>query len=103
MEDLVADPGQTCEEQQRDDVRVDQRVQQPREEPGMHLFDVRAGEVEDVALRDRLVAVEILQERRQARRDAVDHVLLQRLVRSQVRCLDHGLARERGIAAVMLQ
>src|SRR4051812_4453152 len=40
-EDLEADPGDPGEEQQRDQVRVDQRVQQLREEPWADVIDLR--------------------------------------------------------------
>src|SRR5205085_10647753 len=81
MEDLVADPGESSEKEQRDDVRIDQRIEQTREEARMHLVDLGAGEVQHETLRGRLVAVERLQKRRQRRRNPVDHVHLQRLLR----------------------
>src|SRR3954464_9959902 len=45
VEDLEADPGDAREEEQGDDVRVDQRGEQPREEPGAHVVDLRVGGV----------------------------------------------------------
>src|SRR5439155_6799750 len=70
VEDLVADPAEACEEEQRQDVRVDQRVQEAREEAGMHLGDERAGGVEDEAPARplRLAAVDRAEELREARR-----------------------------------
>ena len=59
MEDLEADPGEAGEEEQREDVRVDQRVEQAREETQVHVVDLGAGGVERVAARLRLHAVEL--------------------------------------------
>ena len=50
MEDLEADPGEAREEEQREDVRIDQRVEQAREEAEVHIVNLCAGEVEGVAL-----------------------------------------------------
>ena len=60
MKDLVADPGQAREEQQRQDVRVDQRVQQSGEEAGVHVVDLGAGEMQHVAPGLRLHPVRLL-------------------------------------------
>src|SRR5436305_1240615 len=71
LEDESDDPR---EEQDRDEVRVDERVEQPRDEPGLHRVDARAGEMQRVrALRVlRVVAVQPGEQRRQRRCDRVD-------------------------------
>src|SRR2546430_9460758 len=89
MEDLVADPRQPGEEEQRDDVRVDERVEEAREEARVYVVDLRAGEMQNKAFRARLVAVELLQQGGKRRRDRVDDVHLQRLLRGEVRRLRH--------------
>ena len=95
MEDLEPDACDPREEEQADDVRVDQRVQESREEAGLDVVDLRAREVQDVGALDvlRLVAVELLEQRGQARRDDVDHVQLQRPSRGEVRRLADREAR----------
>ena len=102
MEDLEADPGNAGKEEQRDDVRVDQRVQQAREEAGLDVVDLRAGEMQRVALRLRLVAVQLPKQRRQRWRHDVDDVLLQRFERGNARRLAHRALREFRVPAVCL-
>ena len=51
--------------------------------------------VQDEPLRHRLAPVDLVQQRGQRRRDDVDHVPLQRLVRAEVRRLAHCLRRPR--------
>ena len=64
-------PAMPARKSRLEDVRVDERVQQPREEARLRVVDVRAGEVQrERPLRIlRPVAVELDEQRRQARRD----------------------------------
>src|SRR5581483_1817220 len=92
FEDEPDDPG---EEQDRYEVRVDDRVEEARHEPRLDRVDVRAGEMErERTLRVlRAVAVQPAQQRGQRRCDQVDHVHPQRLVGGEVRRNAHSLRR----------
>ncbi len=57
MENLEADPREAREEEEREDVGIDQRVQQAREEAEVNIVNLCAGEVEDVTLGFGLYAV----------------------------------------------
>ena len=57
---LDDEPERAEREQERDDVRVDQRVEDPLPERHLDVVDLRAGEVEHEALRRRLVALELV-------------------------------------------
>src|SRR6266545_3638548 len=102
MEDLVADSRDAGEEEERDDVRIDERVEQAREEAGPDVVDLRAVEVQHVSLRLRLEAVQLLEKRGQRRRDRVDHVLTQGGRGVDARCLANGARGELRVAPVAL-
>src|SRR5579864_3145262 len=78
LEDEPDDPG---EEEDRDEVWVDDRVEEAREESRLRRVDLRAGEVERVGALGvlRPVALEPVQQRGERRRDEVDDVHVQRL------------------------
>src|SRR6266511_2978353 len=103
MEDLVPDAGEPGEEQEREDVRIDQRVEQPREEARMNLLDPRASEPEDVTTRFRLHTVGLSKQRRNRRSNGIDDVHPQRLRRGRVRGLAYRYVRPMGLAAVALR
>ena len=81
----IDDPEHAEREHQRDQVRVDQRVEQALPEAHLHGRHVGARGVQDEALRDRLAAVDLVQQRGQGGRGHVDHVLLERRVGREVR------------------
>jgi hypothetical protein len=89
MKDLEADSGEAREEEQGKDIRIDQRVEDPREEAEVHIVDLGAGEAKCVATRFRLHAVRLLEQGRQSRCDRVDDVHPQRLGSSCVRGHPH--------------
>ncbi len=62
MKDLEADPGEAGKEEQREDVRIDQCVEQSREETEVHVMNLRARHVERVAAGLRLHAVRLLEQ-----------------------------------------
>ena len=102
MEHLEDEPDDPEQEEQADQVRVDDRVEEAREEAGLDRVDlgVRQVQREGPLLVLRVVAVQLLEERGQRRRDRVDHVHLQRLLRSEVRGSAHGLRRPARVAVM---
>ena len=68
----------------------------------LDLVDLGSGEVQDVTLRRRLVALELLEKRRQGGCDGVDHVHAQRLACGEVRRLSDSLFRPVAVAPVLL-
>ena len=86
MEHLEDEPDDPEQEEEADQVRVDDRVEEAREEAGLDRVDLRVGEVQrEGPLRVlRVVAVELLEESGQRRRDRVDHVHLERLLGREV-------------------
>src|SRR3954469_25562970 len=89
VEQLEAEPGEAGEEEEADDVRVDQRRQEPRQEARANVDDLRVLRVQREVARHRHVAMRLVQERGERGRDHVDHVLLQRLLRGEVRRFAH--------------
>ena len=89
MPELDDDSEYAERQHQRDQVRVDQRVEDALPDRHVHRGDLGAGRVQDEPLRHGLVAVDLGQERRQCRRDEIDHVLAERLVRREIRRLTH--------------
>ena len=102
MEDLEADPDDAGEEEQADDVRVDKRIQDAREDAGLGVVDLRAREVQHIGALGvlRLVAVELDEQRGQGRSNEIDHVHVQRLLCGEVRGDPNGLPRPRRVALV---
>ena len=75
MEDLEAEPGDPGQEEQRDDVRVEQRREEPRDEARASTFTISAPAVWSVRCAGTVVRPSIcVQQRRQGGRDQVDHV-----------------------------
>ena len=85
-------PGDAGEEEQAEMFGSMSVFRRRVKKPGFDRVDLRAREVQrERPLRIlRLVAVELVEQRGQGRRDQVDHVHLQRLLRGQVRRLAHG-------------
>ena len=99
--ELERDPQEAERHQQDDDVRVDHRVEDPLPERHLDGDDLRPCGVEDQALRLRALAVDLLEEGGQRRRDDVDHVSLQGLARREVRADADGLLRPVAVASVL--
>jgi hypothetical protein len=99
LEDEADDPEQ---EEQADQVRVDDRVEETRDEARLDRVDLRSREMQRVGtLRVlRVVAVERLQKGGQRRGGEVDHVPSQRLRRSEVRGDAHRSLRPCRIAVM---
>ena len=88
--ELDDDPDQPDREHQRDEVRVDEEVAGALPEAHLDVLDLRAGGLEDEALRHRLHAVDLVEQRGKRRRDHLDEADALRLARAVVRRLrDH--------------
>ena len=103
MEDLESDPGQPGEEEQRDDVRVDEDVEEAREEARLRVDDLRVRGVERDVAAVGLVSVETIEQRAQVGCLEVDHVQLERLIDGQVRRCAHGAGGPVAVPAVRLR
>ena len=100
--ELDDDPDQADREHQRDDVRVDQQVEQALPRRQLDALDLRVGRRRDrQPLRLGRRAVDLPEEVRVVGRDHVDHVLLERLACAEVRRLRDHLARHLDVAAVL--
>ena len=91
------------ESRMRDDVRVDDRVEDAVPERHLDGRDLGVRGMEDDVLRPlRRLPVDLVQQCRQIGRHVVDDALLERLARGQVRCLTHGLLDPLHVATVTL-
>ena len=102
MEHLEDEPDDPEQEEQADQVRVDDRVEETRDEARLDRVDLRSREMQrEGTLRVlRLVAVELVEEGGERGRDEVDHVHLQRLLGREVRGDAHRFLRPRRIAVM---
>ena len=100
--ELDDDADQADREHQRDDVRVDQEVEQPLPGRQFDPLDLRVGRRRDrQPLRLGRHPVDLAEEVRVVGRDHVDHVQLQRLAGAEVRRLRDHLARHLDVPAVL--
>src|SRR5215204_5456973 len=103
MEDLESDPGEPSQEEQGDDVRVDQDVQELREEARVRLHDLRVRGVQRDVAAVGLEPVDLVQERGKIGYLQVDHVDLERLVDGEVGRLPNRASSPGSVAAIRLR